>query len=92
MPMQINFRISDGAWVIAVYNPWGAIRGEVDAVGSVLDEDCTQNEVLTSQTPLGVLRVLYAWPESSAARVEEESVRITVGPGGLIVFALLPSA
>jgi hypothetical protein len=92
MPMQINFRISDGAWVIGVYNPWGAIRGEVETVGSVLDEGCTQNEVLTSQTPLGGLRVLYAWPESSAARVEDESVRITVGPGGLIVFALLPSA
>lgn len=92
MPMQINFRESDGAWIVALYNPWGAVRGNIDGTGSALDGRCAQDDSLTANFPVGALRVLYAWPESSAARVEEDALLVTVGPGGSIVLALLPPA
>lgn len=90
MPMQINRREGDGAWIVALYNPWGSVRGNVEELGSVLDEGCAQTDRLIPSSPLRDLKVLYAWPESSVARLENDGVHVCVGPGGLLILALLP--
>lgn len=88
MPMQINYRDADGAWIIALQNPWGAVRGEVDEVGSVLDDACTQSDVISASAPIRAMNVLHAWPESSEARLEQGKVKVQLGPGGVLILAL----
>lgn len=91
MPMQINRRAADGAWIVAIYNPWGAKRGDVENVGSVFDEGCTLRDRLEPRSTIKSARVLHAWPASSTAVLKDSAVEVVVGPGGTLVLEVLPS-
>lgn len=88
MPMQINYREADASWVVALYNPWGAVRGNIYETGSILDGACTQEDTLATDVPIKALTILYAWPESCHARIEDGAALVSVGPGGLIILKL----
>lgn len=86
MPMQINRRASDGAWIIAIYNPWGAKRGDVENVGSILEEGCAISDRLDSNAPIKSARILYAWPASSTMTIKGNGLDVVVGPGGTLIM------
>jgi len=86
MPMQINYRRADGAWVVGLYNPWGAKRGDVYGVGSILDEGCTMRDVLRANFRVKSARVIHAWPAASGARLRGDELHVTVGSGGTLVL------
>jgi hypothetical protein len=88
LPMQINYRASDRAWIVALYNPWGARRGDVYDTGSLLDPECAQRDVLRPRFALAKVKTLHAWPESSHAEMKAREVHVTVGPGGTLVLEL----
>ena len=88
LSMQINRRKSDGAWIVALYNPWGAVRGDTANTGSVLNEQCAINDVLRPKFAVQSVRVLHAWPSSSTASLQGEAIRATVGPGGTLVLEI----
>ncbi len=88
LPMQINRRGTDGAWIVALYNPWGAQRGDVEGAGSTLDPGCTVGELLRVNVPVKSMRTLHAWPEGTHARLVGDEVRADVGPGGTLILEL----
>ncbi|OJW25859.1 MAG: hypothetical protein BGO49_22440 [Planctomycetales bacterium 71-10] len=86
LPMQVNRRASDGAWILALYNPWGATRGDVERTGSVLDPECLQSDVIAAAAGVNSLRVLHAWPEGTGAKREGAGIACEVGPGGTLIL------
>ncbi len=82
---QVNRR-DDGTWVIGLYNPWGATRGDVYGEGSILDQGCAITETLQFKQSIRAAKVLYAWPPNCAIQVEEDTLRATVGPGGTMIL------
>ena len=91
LPMQINRRRSDGAWIVALYNPWGAARGDVDNVGSILNEECAIHDVLRPTSAVKSVRTIHAWPQSSTASLQGGAIHVTVGPGGVLIFEMAGS-
>jgi hypothetical protein len=85
LPMQINFREADGAWLFALYNPFGARRGDVQGVGSVLDHRCTATEQMRPRFAWKSARAIYAWPENSTLSVDGKELQAVVGPGGVLI-------
>jgi hypothetical protein len=83
--MQVNRRRADQAWIIGLYNPWGAVRGDVFGSGSILDPGCTQRDVLHATFSIKSARVLYAWPQESGLKRKGDDLEATVGPGGLLI-------
>ena len=65
LPMQINHRKRDNAWIVGLYNPWGAVRGDVMNIGSILDEGCAIRDVLRPKFTVKSARMLYGWPAGS---------------------------
>jgi hypothetical protein len=92
LPMQINRRRADGAWIVACYNPWGATRGDVENTGSVLDDGCTISDTLVPALAVKSARILHAWPASCALEVRPDGLHITVGAGGTLVMEILPAS
>jgi hypothetical protein len=89
LAMQINRRASDGAWIVGLYNPWGAVRGDVMNVGSVLDDGCAIRDVLRANFTVKSARVLHAWPSGSGASVKGNDIAVAVGPGGTLILEIL---
>ncbi len=89
MPMQINRRARDGAWIVALYNPWGAWRGDVSGVGSVFDEACAIRDVLQPTFSVKSVRTLYAWPSGSSASLDANQINVVVGPGGTLILEVV---
>ena len=88
LPMQINHRKSDGAWIVGLYNPWGSVRGDVMNVGSILDDACAIRDVLRAKFPVKSARVIHAWPSGSGASVKGDEIAVTVGPGGTLIVEI----
>ncbi|WP_337174297.1 hypothetical protein [Paludisphaera sp.] len=86
LPLQVNRRASDGAWILALHNPWGATRGDVEATGSVLDPECRQRDVIAAATRIRSVRALHAWPEGTAATLRGDAIECEVGPGGVLIL------
>jgi hypothetical protein len=86
LSMQVNRRAADGAWILALYNPWGAVRGDVEATGSVLDPACRQRDVIAAKPGVQSARVLHAWPEGTTAKLQDGAVACDVGPGGTLIL------
>lgn len=91
LPMQINHRRKDGAWIVGIYNPWGARRGDVDNVGSLLDDGCTQRETLRAKFHIKSAKTLHAWPPGTglARSSSKDSVEMVVRPGGTLILEVL---
>jgi hypothetical protein len=89
MPMQINRRLSDGAWILGLYNPWGATRGDVDNTGSVLDPECAQHDRIETKAPIDRLRVLHAWPEGTTAQAKDNTIKADLAPGATLVLEVI---
>ncbi len=86
LSLQVNHRAADDAWILGLYNPWGATRGDVERTGSILDPDCHQRDVITARPGIRSVRVLHAWPAGTTARLEADAVQCDVGPGGTLVL------
>lgn len=84
--IQVNHRAADGAWILGIYNPWGATRGDVDNTGSILDPECRQRDQITAKTGVESARVLHAWPEGTTAKLKDGAVECEVGPGGTLIL------
>lgn len=91
LPTQINQRKSDGAWIVGLYNPWGAVRGDVENIGSVLNDACAIQDVLRPTFAAGSVRTLHAWPAGSQASLQEKEIHVTVGPGGVLILEVHPA-
>ncbi len=81
--MQVNVRAADNTWIVGLYNPRGAYRGDVLDTGSILDPDCEAVETLTPKFPFRGARLLHGWPARTALEVGGDRLRVTVGAGGL---------
>jgi hypothetical protein len=90
LPMQINRRKSNGAWIVGIYNPWGAVRGDVENVGSTLNENCAVTDVLRPKFDVQSAQVIHAWPGSSKATLQAGTIPITVSPGGTLILEIHP--
>lgn len=88
LPMQINCRASDRTWIVALYNPWGAVRGDVYDTGSILDEGCAIEDIVQSKFAIASVRVIHAWPSSSGTLLEGGNIHVKVGPGGTLVLQI----
>jgi hypothetical protein len=86
MPMQVNHRTADRAWIVALYNPWGARRGDVCAVGSILDEGCTMRDTLHAKFRVKSAKAIHAWPAGSGVKARGDELDVAVGPGGTLVI------
>ena len=84
--MQINRRSADGAWIVGLYNPWGAERGDVANVGSILDEGCTMHDTLRPMFSLKSARAIHAWPRNSGITQNGNDIQVAVGPGGTLIL------
>lgn len=89
LSMQINHRPSDGAWIVGLYNPWGAWRGDVDGVGAVFDEGCAIQDTLRPTFAVKSVRAIYAWPSASSVSLNGNDIQTTVGAGGVLVLEIL---
>jgi hypothetical protein len=89
LPMQINHRRKDGAWILGFYNPWGARRGDVENVGSVLDDGCAQRETLRAGFPIKSAKVIHAWPPGTEMARSNDSLEMVVGPGGTLIVEVM---
>lgn len=89
LPMQINYRHKDGAWILGFYNPWGARRGDVENVGSLLDDGCAQRETVRARFPLKSAKVLHAWPAGTGLARSNNSLEIVVGAGGTLILEVV---
>jgi len=89
LPMQINHRAADGAWIVGLYNPWGANRGDVDNTGSLLDDGCAQQDVIRAKSSFKNAQILHAWPAGSRMEVRGDELHVTVGPGGSLVLEII---
>jgi hypothetical protein len=85
LPMQINHRRQDDAWIIGLYNPWGARRGDVENVGSLFDSDCAQRETLRPKFSMKSAKVLHAWPVGTGMARTGDALDIIVAPGGTFI-------
>ncbi len=92
LPMQINRRDRDGAWIVALYNPWGAWRGDVFGIGAVFDDACAVHDVLEPAFNVKSVRAIHAWPASSSASLDGNKISVTVGPGGTLILEILGDA
>jgi hypothetical protein len=92
LPMQINYRALDRAWILALYNPWGARRGDVFGSGCLLDEGCTQRDVIRPKFSVGAVKTIHAWPKGSLVEVRGNLLQVTLGPGGTLVMEVHPRA
>jgi hypothetical protein len=90
LPMQINHRPSDGAWIVGLYNPWGARRGDVYGTGSILTDRCTVCEQLRPKFRMQSARAIHAWPASSTLTVADGTLQATMGPGGTLILEIIP--
>jgi hypothetical protein len=86
LPMQINRRQRDGAWILGLYNPWGATRGDVENVGSVLDDGCAARVTVRPTFAVRSVKVLHGWPNESTARRRDDEIEAAIGPGGTLVL------
>ena len=86
LPMQINRRKSDGAWLVGLYNPWGAERGDAYGIGSILDYGCTISDVLRPRFAVKSARAIYAWPDVSKISQKGNDLHVAVGPGGTLIL------
>ncbi|HSV74422.1 MAG TPA: hypothetical protein VLH79_11755, partial [Chthonomonadales bacterium] len=68
-PLQVRHRATDGAWVVAVYNPRGARRADPFGTGCALDPACALRERLTPRFRVRSARALAAWPAGSRVGV-----------------------
>jgi hypothetical protein len=91
LPMQINHRRKDGAWILGLYNPWGARRGDVENVGSLFDNDCAQRETLRPRFSVKSTKVLHAWPAGTEMTQAGNALEIVVGPGGVLIAEITPT-
>ncbi len=91
LPMQINRRQRDGAWIVGLYNPWGAKRGDVEQIGSILDTGCAVRAVLRPKFRMSAIRVLHGWPGGSTASQHGGEIEATIGAGGTLVLAVMPT-
>jgi hypothetical protein len=91
LPMQINHRRKDGAWIIGLYNPWGARRGDVANVGSLLDDDCAQRETLRPKFTVKSAKILHAWPSGTALTRSADTLEAVIGPGGTLIAEIIPA-
>ncbi|EEF59587.1 hypothetical protein [Pedosphaera parvula] len=89
LPMQINHRHKDGAWILGFYNPWGARRGDVENVGSLLDDGCAQRDTLRATFLIKSAKVLHAWPPGTGMARSKNSLEIVVGPGGTLILEVI---
>ena len=89
MLMQINFRAGDKAWIIGLYNPYGAYRGNVADAGSILEEGCIQRETIHMKNPVKSARILHAWPAGTGIERRGDDLEATVGPGGTLIVEVL---
>jgi hypothetical protein len=67
------------------------VRGNVETVGSVLDEGCTIKDTLVPKFSIKSARPLYAWPEASRVQLNGNNLDVTVGPGGTLVLEIKPA-
>jgi len=88
MTMQINHREADGAWIVGLYNPRGARRGDVENSGSILNHAFTAHEVLHARAPIRAARLLYGWPATTTLERRGNDLHVTVGPGGTAVLEI----
>ncbi len=84
--MQINYREADQTWIVGLYNPRGARRGDTQNSGSILNPAFDVWETLLPKFKMKAARFLYGWPESTALEVRGESLHIHVGAGGLAIL------
>lgn len=86
LPLQINYRESDEKWILAVYNPFGAKRGDVYNTGSELDESMNkQMRVALKYGHLRECRVLHKWNEKSSVELDGNSLVFELSPGGMLI-------
>ena len=91
LPMQINHRRKDGAWLLGLYNPWGARRGDVENVGTLFDNDCAQRETLRPKFAMKSAQVRHAWPAGTGMTRASNALEIVVGPGGTLIAEITPA-
>ncbi|MBX7073036.1 MAG: hypothetical protein K1X71_07795 [Pirellulales bacterium] len=89
MLLQINRRAADQAWIIGLHNPYGAYRGDVANLGSILEADCAQRETLRMKSPIKSARALHAWPAGSGIERQGDELVATVGPGGTLIVEVM---
>ncbi|MFA5203127.1 MAG: hypothetical protein WC708_01870 [Lentisphaeria bacterium] len=86
LPMQVNYRKTDGAWILAVYNPYGVRRGDVHHTGSILDPAQARHmRVVPNHFTVKAIRILHAHGTSSAATLAGNTLTFNLAPGGLVV-------
>lgn len=90
LSIQINHRDADNAWIIGLYNPWGAERGDVYGTGSVLDPQSARHGVLRPKFGFSSAKVIHAWPEECKLEASEKNLEVTVGPGGTMILEIHP--
>jgi len=90
LPMQINHRQSDGAWIVGLYNPWGARRGDVYRTGSILTDTCMVREQLRPKFRVRSARTIHAWPATSTLTVANDVLQAAVGAGGTLILEIVP--
>ncbi|KXK36500.1 MAG: hypothetical protein UZ16_OP3001001473 [Candidatus Hinthialibacteria bacterium OLB16] len=90
LSIQINHRDADNAWIIGLYNPWGAERGDVYGTGSVLDPQSARHGVLRPKFEFSSAKVIHAWPEECKLEASEMHLEVTVGPGGTMILEIHP--
>lgn len=90
LTVQINYRKRDGAWIVGLYNPHGARRGNVSTTGAILDDACAVTGTLHPKFSMKSARLLYGWPAATAIESASNHVRVNVGPGGLAILEILP--
>ena len=86
--MQINRRKSDGAWLVALYNPWGAEREAARMAwgASLSTSGYTISDVLRPRFAVKSARAIYAWPDASKLSRKGNDIHVAVGPGGTLIL------
>lgn len=92
MPMQVNHRPKDGAWILGLYNPWGAMRGEVENIGTLFDATRAQSDVIQVKSGIEKMRIIHAWPENTDAKQSNQTIEYTIAPGGALVLEVFLKA
>ncbi len=92
LPLQINRRQRDGAWILGLYNPWGTKRGDVESVGSMLDDGCTVRAIIRCKSQVQSLEILHGWPDGSTASRRGDEIEVVIGPGGTLVLAVMSAS
>jgi hypothetical protein len=87
--MQVNHRPSDGAWIVALYNPWGAWRGDVNGVGTLFDEGRAIHDILRPTFAARSARAIFAWPRDSSVSLHGTDINVAVGAGGILILEIL---